>query len=145
MEKLIVEIPSKALVVRLVQCPSGHSLMSPEVKFGVEPAIGMTITDGILTGEVHFSPCYGEFEVHSTIPLEEGKVFSFLCPDCGISLAVKDDLCSFCNAPMIGLNIPRGGHVAFCSRKGCHNHRLELVDLGTQLAALFQDELKPRF
>jgi hypothetical protein len=145
MEKLTIEVPSDQLIIKDAKCPRGHSLMNPEVKFGEEPGISARIGDKDLSGNIHFCPCYGEFEVRADIPLEDGKIYELTCPKCETSLTLPEEVCTFCGAPIFSFSLPSGGHINACTRKGCHNHKLELIDLEAQLASIFSGELKPRY
>ena len=145
MEKLTVEVPPETVCVRSAACPKGHSLMDLEFEMNGAPAIRVRVNSGVESGVLHLNPWYGNFESQCTFELEEGAVYEFVCPDCAIGLRSEEDRCMFCGAVMFALHLPGGGLVQACSRKGCHNHKLRVVDLSAQIAALYVDDLKPRF
>ena len=145
MEKLTIEIPADSVIVRSAMCPNGHQLVDPEVLMGGEPAIHVSVRGASASGPLHFHPAYGNHTIQTEVHLRDGEAYEVLCPECGVSLLHRDEQCVFCSAPLFVIYLPKGGRVQCCTRKGCHNHRLELVDIESQLASLFSDELKPRF
>ncbi len=145
MEKLTIEIPAESVIIRSAMCPNGHDLVDPDYIMAEEPSIRVTVRGPQTSGILHFHPAYGNHMVETDLNLREGEAYEMLCPDCGISLLHRDECCVFCSAPLFVVYLPKGGQIKGCTRKGCHNHRLELVDIESQLACLFSDELKPRF
>jgi hypothetical protein len=145
MEKLTVEVPPESLCIRQATCPSGHSLMDPDYPMGDAPSIRLFVETGDEVGEVHLHPRYGNFEVATTLGLRDGEVYDLLCPTCNVTLRSEEDRCMFCGAPMFVLHLPKGGQVQGCTRRGCHNHKLKVVDISAQLAELFELDLRPRF
>jgi hypothetical protein len=147
MEKLTVEVPSQAIRIKEAGCPNGHSVMDPDFPMGDAPSIKLILVspEGV-ESTVHVNPWYGNFELHATVPLKDGEIYEVLCPVCRTDLRSPElERCTFCGARMLGLTLPRGGIVEACSRKGCHNHRLKVVDLSAQLAKMFDLDTKPRF
>jgi len=145
MEKLTIEIPAQSVVIRHALCPHGHDLMDPLHPMDGDASIRVVVRGPRATGTLRFHPAYGNHAVETDLSLRDGEVYELLCPECGSSLSHREERCLFCSAPLFVFYTPRGGHVVGCTRKGCHHHRLELVDLESQLASLFQDELKPRY
>lgn len=145
MERLIVEVPAESLCIKSASCPNGHLLMDPDHPMDGLSSIRVIATGGGNVCEIHLHPCYGNFEVDSPVPLKEGEVYELSCPVCRVSLASQDEKCVFCGATMFALNLPKGGLVLGCSRKGCHNHKLKVVDLDGQLAELFELDTRPRY
>ncbi len=145
MEKLTIEILAKSVVIRHAMCPQGHDLVDLDYLIDGEPAIRVTVRGSQSSGTLYFHPVYGNHSVETDVNLREGEAYELLCPQCGASLLHRDERCVFCNAPLFVIYLPKGGQLKSCTRKGCHNHRLELVDIESQLASLFSDELKPRF
>lgn len=144
MERLTVEIPSESICLNKVACPNGHSLMDPAHPMDGAPSIRLAVLSKDGEGLLHLSAWYGNFDYGTDIVIEDNVVYELLCPDCRVSTR-SEDKCMFCGAPMFQLNLPNGGLVQGCSRKGCHNHKLKFVDLNTQLAQLFEVETRPRF
>jgi len=96
-------------------------------------------------GELFLNSWYGNFEYESTMELVEGEVCEVVCPTCRASLRSEEEHCMFCGAPMFVLRLPQGGVIAACARKGCHNHKLKIVDISAQLAQLFDLDTRPRY
>ncbi len=147
MEKLTVEIPPGSICIKEASCPNGHSVMDPGHLMGDAPSIKLILVSSTgVESTVHVNPWYGNFEVRSAPPLVDGEVYSVHCPDCRTLLRSKEqEKCTFCGAMMFGLELPKGGIVEACCRKGCHNHQLKIVDISSQLAKLFDLDTKPRF
>jgi len=145
MEKLTIEIPAESVIIRNAMCPNGHDLVDGGHLMEGEPAIKVTVRGPQTSGILHFHPAYGNHEVDTELNLREGEAYEVLCSHCGVSLVQRDERCVFCSASLFVIHLPKGGLVKSCTRKGCHHHRLELVDLESQLASLFSDELKPRY
>jgi hypothetical protein len=145
MEKLLVEVPPESLCIKSAFCPNGHDLMDPEHPMDGFPSIRAIIAAGGHSGQVNLHPRYGNFELHSTLELKEGEVYDLHCPHCQTSLRQEEEQCVFCGAPMFALRLSKGGLVQACTRKGCHNHKLKLVDVNAQLAGLFDLDLRPRY
>jgi len=147
MEKLVVELPPESICIKEAYCPNGHSLMDPSHPMGNCPSIKVYAIPegGAEGGEIFLNAWYGNFEVDSTIPMKDGDVFEIYCPECKIDLRPLDEKCSFCGARIFRLNLPRGGIVEACSRKGCHNHKLKVIDLSAQLARIFDFDTRPRY
>jgi hypothetical protein len=146
MEKLIVEIPSESICIKEAFCPNGHSLMEPGHPMGDSPSIKvLAVSDAGVEGEIYLNAWYGNFEVDSSFPMKEGDVLEIYCPTCRADMRRMDERCSFCGARMFQIKLPKGGIVEACSRKGCHNHRLKVVDLSTQLGKLFDFDTRPRY
>ena len=147
MEKLTVEIPPESICIKEASCPNGHCVMDPDHPMGDAPSIKLILVSPTgVESTVHINSWYGNFEVNAAPPLVDGEVYSVQCPDCRTLLRSEEhEKCSFCGAMMFGLNLPKGGIVEACSRKGCHNHRLKIVDISSQLAKIFDLDTKPRF
>lgn len=145
MEKLIVEVPSESICIRNAECPSGHSLMAPERPMGGVPSIKLLAETGDAVGEVFLNAHYGNFEISTELPVQDGEVYDMRCPTCDISLRAEEEHCIFCGAAMFVLHLQKSGQVHSCSRRACHNHKLQIVDVSAQLAELFELDLRPRF
>ena len=145
MERLTVEVPSEALSIKSCCCPQGHSLIDQEHLMDGEPSIRLLIQNGGESGVIHLHPRYGNFEVECSFELKDGEVYDLLCPTCTKSVRGEEERCIFCGAPMFVLTLPRSGQVQGCTRRGCHNHKLKVIDLNAQLAELFELDTRPRF
>jgi len=147
MEKLIVEIPPESICIKDASCPNGHSVMDPDYTMGNAPSIKLLLISSTgVEATVHVNPWYGNFDVDSTPLLKDGEVYEICCPTCRTLLKSEEqERCTFCGARMFGLSLPRGGIVEGCCRKGCHNHRLKVVDISSQLARLFDLDTKPKY
>ncbi len=146
MEKLTVEIPSQSICIKEAFCPNGHSLMTPDHPLGGCPSIRVhAVSDSGREGDIYLNAWYGNFEVEATISMKEGEVFEIYCPTCRVDLRRPDERCAFCGARMFQLQLPRGSIVEACSRRGCHNHRLKVVDISAQLGRIFDFDTRPRY
>ena len=57
-EKIILEVPSKALHVEHAQCPRGHSLMDATVPISGHPSVKVVIQYGSIRGNIHLDGGY---------------------------------------------------------------------------------------
>lgn len=136
-----VRIPSQKLVIRHAACPNGHSLLNGEVRFDGREAIRVRIKKGSQEGLLYLDPLYGSYRKDIRgMEVADGETVSFFCPECGASLQEAGENCCLCAAPLFVLNLPGGGVVEGCSRKGCLFHNLRIVDQNEQLARLFRDD-----
>jgi NADH-quinone oxidoreductase subunit E len=78
-------------------------------------------------GWVRLSSLYGDYRIESEYEIPPGAIAHFFCPSCHTELK-SGRLCATCDAPMIILFVRGGGTVQFCSRRGCKEHILDLVD-----------------
>ena len=138
-EKIEVTVPAAALVLRHARCPHGCLLIAPEVTIGGHPSIHVHVTQGGREGDVYLDPAYGSFNHRSALEIEEGSIVTFACPHCGVSLEESGHFCSRCSAPLFVMQLPQGGRIQGCTRKGCLAHRLEVVDLGAQVLRLDEE------
>jgi signal transduction histidine kinase len=60
--------------------------------------------------------------------LEDGTVSEYTCPRCRARLDVPDRRCGDCGAPTLAVNAGTFGRVEWCTRKGCHWTRCEVLD-----------------
>jgi len=138
-DSIEVTVPAATLVIRHARCPGGCLLMAPEVTIGGHPSIHVRASQGGREGDLYLDPAYGSFNHRSALEIEEGSVVTFSCPHCGASLEETGRFCSSCSAPLFVMQLPRGGRIEGCMRKGCFAHRLEVVDLGAQLLRLYEE------
>ncbi len=136
-EKIILEIPPKALHVSNAACPHGHSVMDPDVPISDYPSIKLVLQHGDLRETIHLDPVYGSFTNIFEVDIPEGAVINLFCPTCGVDLKIDESRsCEKCAAPLFQLSLPHGGMVEACLRIGCHQHRLQLVDVDAQAELL---------
>jgi hypothetical protein len=111
--------------------------MASEVTIGGHPSIHVRARQGGCDGDVFLDPAYGSYNHRSAMEIAEGSVVTIACPHCGVTLEEAGRFCSSCSAPLFAMQLPRGGRVEGCTRKGCFSHRLEVIDLGAQLLRLY--------
>jgi hypothetical protein len=145
MERLTVEIPAESICIRNACCPAGHSVMDPDHLMSGVPSIKLLVQAAGEQGTVHLNAWYGNYDIDSTVELNEGTVYDLLCPTCKTSLRNDEEHCMFCGAGMFSLLLGGGGTVQACARMGCHNHKLKLVDFSAVFAKFFDLDTKPRF
>ena len=74
--------------------------------------------------------------------MKDGDIVEVSCPQCGVSLSNPSSLCSLCQSPMFVIRLGEGGEVQACPKMGCHNHKLAVVDVGTELERLYDEDMK---
>jgi hypothetical protein len=139
-DEIVVEIPAKAIHIEHATCHRGCNLMAPDVKIHSHPAIKVMAKYEDQQGPLYLDPVYGSFDNVSELAIPEGAVAEFFCPTCGDSLAGMGETCNSCSAPLFVLKLPRGSLVEGCLRKGCHKHRLKIVDLDAQLLRRYEKD-----
>lgn len=109
-----------------VACPRcNHSLMSTHDLIDGLPSIWVTASFGEKHGWLRLSSLYGSYEVECQHEVPPDTVVDFFCPHCGAELAGGGP-CVECGAAMVPMIVRGGGIVQICSRRGCHNHMLDL-------------------
>jgi hypothetical protein len=143
-EKVIIEIPAKALHLEHASCPKGHGLMDPSVPINGYPSIKVVLQYGDVKGIVHLDPVYGSFHNIFDVDIPEGVVVKMFCPICDADMGVQEDRsCDWCFSPMFQMHLPHNGMVEGCLKVGCHRHRLKLVDIDEQLGMIHgHDEIQ---
>lgn len=135
-----VEVKSKALEVKNVKCPNGHSLSDDEVKFQGHSSIKLKVKYKKKTGFMYLDPVYGSYnKIEEGITLPENAVVEFFCPECDVSLTEPNDTCQLCASPLFVLHLPKQSIVEGCLRKGCLYHKMKIVDAEQSLSRLFTD------
>ncbi len=86
------------------------------------PLDGMVVDTGA-RGVIKLSAYFGEYGIETDLNLPQGALVRFYCPKCEESLMISQT-CELCHAPLASLEIKKGGHVDFCSRRGCSGHAL---------------------
>lgn len=139
-DEIVVEIPAKVIHIEHATCHRGCNLMAPDVTIHGHPAIKLMAEYEDQRGLLYLDPVYGSFDNVSDLDIPEGAVATFSCPTCGESLASTEETCNSCSASLFVLKLPRGSVVEGCLRKGCHKHRLKIVDLDAQLLRLYEED-----
>jgi NADH:ubiquinone oxidoreductase subunit E len=110
-----------------VYCPRcNHSLMDHAHGIGGFPSIRLTVSFGRLYGWMRLSSQYGRPPVKHGRLIPKGAIFNFFCPHCHGELGSASH-CFECGAPMVPMNVKRGGVLQICSRQGCAGHMLDLT------------------
>lgn len=136
-----VEVPSKKIHVEHVYCSNGHSLCDKEKKINGYPAIKVKVVHGNQEGIMYLDPVYGSFNnIEEGIKLAKGEIVEFYCPECGVNLKDPDETCQLCASPMFVFQLPGGGIVEGCLKKGCHYHKMKIIDAEQQIARLFEND-----
>ncbi len=129
------------LTVSDPSCPNGCQLVDEKRMIGEHPSIAVRISCDEVSGMIYLDPRYGSFENVCDVEIPDGKVVSFHCPKCGVSLHDDEERCLTCSTPLFVLHLPNGGIVEGCLRKGCGFHKLQIVDMDAQFARLFGEHL----
>ncbi len=135
-----VEISSKKLNVKHVTCPNGHQLCCDSKKIHGHPSIKLKVRYKEQDGFIYLDPIYGSYDnVEEGLSIPKGGVAEFFCPECGVSLTDHADTCQLCSSPMFVLELPKGGIVEGCLKKGCIFHKMKIVDAEQQIARSFEN------
>lgn len=120
-----------------VNCPiCSHTLMDSSRKLDGFDSVLLHINLSGKVVDLRLSSIFGSFRFESGQPLVDGDITEPHCPSCGQSLLAPQP-CQVCSAPMARLGLEADGHVLFCARKGCKNHKVELYDLEKSLDVLY--------
>jgi NADH:ubiquinone oxidoreductase subunit E len=103
-----------------------HALMNPDYPIDGHPSIKVTIASGDYHGPLLLSSLYGSSAIETEQEIPEGQVAQIFCPHCHAELSGAAP-CVDCGAPMVPMIVRAGGIVQICSRRGCHNHRLDIT------------------
>ena len=135
-----VEIPSRKLHVEHVYCPEGHALCDPAKKIHGFPAIKTRVRHNGREGFLYMDPVYGSYDnLEEGITIPEGAIVELFCPECGATLKSKEETCQLCASPMYLFNLPKGGIIEGCLKKGCMYHKMKIVDAEQQVGRLFEN------
>jgi len=119
-----------------VECPHcGIDLMDDEQLLDGQPSIRLRLLYRGEESALLLSSIYGSFRFKTEKEVTPGDETSIVCPSCRNSI-VTDSACNICGAMFGRLRLAVGGDVFFCSRRGCKNHKVELVDLERSLIEL---------
>jgi hypothetical protein len=116
----------KVIDIQHAQCSNGCNLITDEKVINGMKAIKAKIKFDDKEGIIYLDPEFGSYNHITDLEIPDGKVVEFYCPECGVSLVDKDDLCKTCGSPMLSLTIPKEGVVAACTKKGCFDHALRI-------------------
>lgn len=110
-----------------VSCPRcNHSLMDDSFPIDGRPSIRCSVSSDRQHGWLRLSSLYGRLAVEVGYEVPPDTVMDFYCPHCHEQI-VGRSVCSECEAPMVPLMVGGGGIMQICSRRGCHNHMLDLT------------------
>ncbi len=110
---------TKELLILETKCPRCHQ----ELNEGTKIPLDIQIIEHSKAGVLKLSAIFGDYEIDSDIDIPEGSLVNFKCPKCEESLVIENK-CELCAAPMVSLELKNGGHIDFCSRRGCKGHAL---------------------
>lgn len=111
-----------------VGCPNcNHSFKDETYVIDNYPSLRMNLTIDHKVGWVRLSSLYGSDSVSSEFDIPVNAIAQFSCPYCNSEIYSRSD-CSECGAPMIPMLVEGGGIVQICSRHGCKNRMLDLVE-----------------
>lgn len=103
-----------------------HGLMNREYLIDGHPSIKVTMASGDYHGPLLLSSLYGSSAIETDEEIPEGQVAQIFCPHCHAELSGAAP-CVDCGAPMVPMIVRAGGIVQICSRRGCHNHMLDIT------------------
>lgn len=141
-----VELPSDALHVEHASCPNGHQLIDESVKIHGKAAIKVKVRYKGKVGHLFIDPVYGSYDnIEEGVSVTRGGVYDIYCPECDVSLKEAGELCQVCSSPLFVLELPHGGIVEACQKKGCAFHKMKIVDTEQQVARLFENDTLESF
>lgn len=144
--EITVEVSADQLHIEHVTCPNGHLLCDKSRKIHGFPAIKVSVKYRDQEGFLYLDPVYGSHDnVEEGIEIPDGAVVEFFCPECGVSLASPDEKCQLCASPLFVFNLPKGGIVEGCLKKGCFYHRMKIVAPEEQVRRLFENNTLESF
>lgn len=124
-----VDVPARgSTVLRTARCPKGCDLVDAGVRIGRYPGIRVLRRANDRDTLVHMDPVYGRASHRAGEPLESGVLASYACPRCRTRLEVPEGRCGECGAPAFALQAGEYGRIEWCTRKGCHWTRCEVLD-----------------
>jgi len=142
MEEIVVRVPPGKVRITEGRCPRGCSLMDETKLLNSLPSIKVEISLAGKRAPMHLSALYGVYQFQTSLVLKDGDIVEVSCPQCGVSLSNPSSLCGLCQSPMFVIRLGEGGEVQACPKMGCHNHKLAVVDVGTELERLYDEDMK---
>jgi hypothetical protein len=135
-----VEVSSQKLEVKHATCPKGHQLRDDTKNIHGHSALKVKVKFKEEEGILYLDPIYGSYDnIEEGIKLPKGGVVEIFCPECGVSLKDATDTCQMCSSPMFVFNLPNGGIVEGCLKKGCVYHKMKIVDAEKQISRSFEN------
>lgn len=128
LDKVDVRSDERVFPVEVSCARCNHGLMNPSYPIDGYPSIKVTISFGDHHGWLLLSSLYGSHEIAAEQEIPEGQEADFFCPHCHAELSGAAP-CVECGAPMVPMIVRGGGIVQICSRRGCHNHMLDLTGI----------------
>jgi len=128
---------SQKLLILETSCPACRAILTEGDRVRLDVHVAATDEDGVL----YMSAVFGDYGLSTDLSIGDGTVVEFRCPHCDASLMLRHT-CALCGAPMASINITSGGHLEFCSRRGCRGHALGGFGDIDQMMALVNRMLK---
>lgn len=122
-----------------VECPHcQRDLIDKQHLIGGTGSISLNgeLPDGT-KGVIQLSALYGDFTIDTALKIPNGTVVEFSCPYCRQSLK-SGRKCESCDAQMAAMQLPQGGKVQFCAKRGCKGHLLEFVNPEEDLRSFYE-------
>lgn len=110
---------SSSLLLMKVTCPKCGAELNEDDRIPLDGIVKETGAHGV----IKLSAYFGDQSIETDLEIPKGALVDFTCPKCEESLMISSK-CSECEAPLASLDITKGGHVDFCSRRGCPGHAL---------------------
>ena len=130
---------SKRLISLKVKCPHCEkSLMDYTQYLNAKPSIKVKIELGDQKGIINLCSTFGCYDKISTIELIENKIAKLTCPFCKQNLGTNVK-CNICEAPIVDLDLEKGGKVHVCSRVGCKKHYVSFEDIYDTLTNFYSE------
>lgn len=123
-----IEIGKDARIFPIeVSCPHcSHSLMDKTFAIDGYPSIRVAVSFGNKHGWLRLSSLYGSHNVATEYGIPADTVVDFFCPRCHEELSGAS-ICPVCDAPIVLMIVRGGGVLRICARRGCEEHKLDLV------------------
>ncbi len=129
----------KNLISLKVKCSNcNKSLMDYTRYLNAKPSIKVHIESGNNKGVLNLCSTFGCYEKHCNIELVKGNVARLFCPYCNNELT-GTDICAECEAPIIDVDLEKGGKVHVCSRIGCEKHYVSFDDIYDTLSNFYNE------
>ncbi len=127
------------LISLSVHCPvCGESFMDESQLVDNCPSILLKVMTDKEEGKLRISSVWDSFNYLCDIEIPRGSIVNMACTHCNSDITSKLR-CDNCDAPMISYDLDHGGKLDICSRAGCKNHFVKLVDFSFALKNLFNE------
>ncbi|MCK4679076.1 MAG: NAD(P)H-dependent oxidoreductase subunit E [Bacteroidales bacterium] len=127
LDRIDIKKDERIFPVKLRCTNCNHSLLDPNYLIDDYPSVRLTISFGRKHGWLRLSSLWGSYNNESEYDIPVDTIVNFFCPHCHDEL-IGASSCPSCNAPMIPMIIYGGGLVQICSRRGCKNHMIDLIN-----------------